>query len=337
MLDDVRRLLDDDGLGRGAGARGQRPPGHRHRRAARRDRPPGLGQEDDPGAARGRPQGGRRPARRGLRQRQDPHPVRRPGRRRSRTPSPTPPASRRSWTPSSARPGCGPVARPAGRSPPGSPGSSPTRSSGSTSTSAPRAGSSPAAARTSVPEATQVQRARVDTEVRALADDVSAGLARPGPRPYAAPRSPGCPTSATASTRRSAGDRPGRREGPGLGRHRPGAPVGADPGRPRRGRLARCPRGAGLPAAAAARHPGRRPVPVPTLLLVGGVALGMLLALVCRFLVAGDGPPAGAGRRPAAAGGGAPGVRRSWSSTRSRPSCWRTPTVRTGLAKALGA
>ena len=32
-------------------------------------------------------------------------------------------------------------------------------------------------ARTSVPQATQVQRARVDTEVRALADDVSAGMA----------------------------------------------------------------------------------------------------------------------------------------------------------------
>ena len=34
-------------------------------------------------------------------------------------------------------------------------------------------------ARTALPEATQVQRARVDTEVRALADDVSSGLAQP--------------------------------------------------------------------------------------------------------------------------------------------------------------
>ncbi len=39
--------------------------------------------------------------------------------------------------------------------------------------------SSPAAARTSIPEATPVQRAQVDTEVRALADDVSAGMTRP--------------------------------------------------------------------------------------------------------------------------------------------------------------
>ena len=34
-------------------------------------------------------------------------------------------------------------------------------------------------ARTSAPQATQIQRARVDTEVRALADDVSRDLARP--------------------------------------------------------------------------------------------------------------------------------------------------------------
>ena len=34
-------------------------------------------------------------------------------------------------------------------------------------------------ARTSIPEATPVQRAKVDTEVRALADDVSAGMTRP--------------------------------------------------------------------------------------------------------------------------------------------------------------
>ena len=47
------------------------------------------------------------------------------------------------------------------------PASSPTRSSGCTSTSAPAARSSPATARASVPEATQVQRARVDTAVRA--------------------------------------------------------------------------------------------------------------------------------------------------------------------------
>jgi GTPase Era involved in 16S rRNA processing len=33
--------------------------------------------------------------------------------------------------------------------------------------------------RTSIPEATPVQRARVDTEIRALADDVSAGMSRP--------------------------------------------------------------------------------------------------------------------------------------------------------------
>ena len=53
------------------------------------------------------------------------------------------------------------------------------------------------------PEPTQVQRARVDTEVRALADEVSARLGAPWARPCSAPRSPGSTCSATASTPRS--------------------------------------------------------------------------------------------------------------------------------------
>ena len=71
--------------------------------------------------------------------------------------------------------------------------------------------------RTSIPEATPVQRARVDTEVRALADDVSAGMSRPWAD--AVRRASVCagPTSATSSTPRSPaptsgwrGSRPGQ-------------------------------------------------------------------------------------------------------------------------------
>ena len=41
-----------------------------------------------------------------------------------------------------------------------------------------------------------------------------------------------------------------------------------------------------LPAAGRTDHAGRAGLPVPTLLLVGGVVLGVLLALLCRVLVA---------------------------------------------------
>ena len=60
MVDDVRRLLDADGLEAGAGLRDQRPRRHRHRQAARRDRSARRRQEADRVAARGRPQVGRR-------------------------------------------------------------------------------------------------------------------------------------------------------------------------------------------------------------------------------------------------------------------------------------
>ena len=70
MLEDVRRLLDQDGLQRGPGDRHQRPPGRGHRRAPRRDRPPGGGQEVDPAAHRGRPARRGRPPQRGVRHRQ---------------------------------------------------------------------------------------------------------------------------------------------------------------------------------------------------------------------------------------------------------------------------
>jgi GTP-binding protein EngB required for normal cell division len=141
-------------------------------------------------------------------------------------------------------------------------------------------------ARTSVPGPTQVQRARVDTEVRALADDVSADLARPW----------------TEAVRRASVARL-----PELNDRLDSALAGTDLG------VGRTPLWAGLVrglqwvllvaalggalwllALAGAAFlklsepatPEVAGLPVPTLLLVGGVAAGVLLALVCRLLVA---------------------------------------------------
>jgi GTP-binding protein EngB required for normal cell division len=141
-------------------------------------------------------------------------------------------------------------------------------------------------ARTSVPQPTQVQRARVDTEVRDLADEVSTGLARPWKDAI---------RSASVSRLDDLGDR------------LDGALAATDLG------VARIPgwaglvqamqwlliltaiAGAGWLAALAGmaylqlpepETPAYRGVPVPTILLVGGVAAGVVLALVCRVLVA---------------------------------------------------
>jgi GTP-binding protein EngB required for normal cell division len=140
-------------------------------------------------------------------------------------------------------------------------------------------------ARTSVPQPTQVQRARVDTEVRALVDEVSAELSRPW-------------TDAVRSASVSRLDD--------LGDRLDGALAATDLG------VARIPGwaglvqamqwlliltalvGAGWLAALAGmgylqlpepETPSYRGFPVPTLLLVGGVAAGLVLALVCRVLV----------------------------------------------------
>jgi len=139
--------------------------------------------------------------------------------------------------------------------------------------------------RTSVPEPTQVQRARVDTEVRALADEVTEGLGR---------------TWASAVRRASVSrlddlhDRLDRVLGAtdlGVGR----IPVWAG--------LVRVLQWALILAAVAGAvwlgslavmgylqvpapgTPSLIGVPVPTLMLLGGVGLGILLALLCRWLV----------------------------------------------------
>jgi len=140
--------------------------------------------------------------------------------------------------------------------------------------------------RTSIPAATQVQRARVDTEVRALADEMSRGLTRPW-----------ADSIRRASVSRL--DDLGDRLDAGIG--------GTDL------QVAKLPLWTGLvrllqwflilAALGGALWLGLLAVlgylrvgepttpdvgglPVPTVLLLGGAALGVLLALVCRFLVA---------------------------------------------------
>ncbi|HYH34893.1 MAG TPA: GTPase [Nocardioides sp.] len=139
--------------------------------------------------------------------------------------------------------------------------------------------------RTSVPQATQVERARVDTEVRALADDASSGMSRPWATAVRA-----------ASTSRL--DELGDRLDSALGGTDLGAdriPAWAGVVRALQWLLILAALGGGvwlgvlavmgylrLPAPAT---PDWQGLPWPTLMLVGGVLLGVLLALVSRFLV----------------------------------------------------
>ena len=140
--------------------------------------------------------------------------------------------------------------------------------------------------RTSVPRATGVQRARVDTEVRALAEQVSQGMA---------------PTWVHAVRRASVSRLPD------LGDRLDKAVGGTDLGAERIPVWAGLVRvlqwlliitavaGAGWLALLAFGAYARLPEPptpewagfaVPTLMLLGGVLAGVLLALVCRVLVA---------------------------------------------------
>jgi hypothetical protein len=134
-----------------------------------------------------------------------------------------------------------------------------------------------------LPETTPVQRARVDTEVRALADDASAGL---GPSWVDAVR--------RASTERldEVGDRIDRAlAGTDLGADR--LPVWAGLVRVLQWVLILAALGGGVWSALLAvggglgEAPQVAGMPLPLLLCVGGVVLGVLLALGCRALVAG--------------------------------------------------
>ena len=139
--------------------------------------------------------------------------------------------------------------------------------------------------RTSVPTATGVQRARVDTEVRALADQVSEGMT---------PAWSSAVRSASVSRLPDLGDRLDAAVGStDLGADR--IPVWANLVRLLQWLLiVAAVLGAawlGLLALGSYARVPEPPTPevwgwpLPTLLLVGGIALGVLLALVCRVLV----------------------------------------------------
>ncbi len=138
-------------------------------------------------------------------------------------------------------------------------------------------------ARTSIPVATPVQRAKVDTEVRALADDVSAGMTRPWAEAV---------RRASLSRLEEMGDRlDAEIAATDLGVAR--IPVWAAGVRVLQWLLilAALVGGAWTVALAASGSladdavPAYRGIDIPVLLLVGGVAAGLLLALLCRALV----------------------------------------------------
>ena len=139
--------------------------------------------------------------------------------------------------------------------------------------------------RTSVPEPTQVQRARVDTEVRALAEDVSVDLARPWGHAV---------RSASVSRLDDLGDRLDSALGAtDLGVAR--IPVWAGVVRALQWLLITSALvGAAWLGVLAAMTYLRTPepdvptlagFPIPTVMLIGGVLVGVLLALICRGLV----------------------------------------------------
>lgn len=141
------------------------------------------------------------------------------------------------------------------------------------------------ASRTSVPKATGIQKARVDTEVRALADQVSDGMGQPWVTAI---------RRASISRLPDLGDR--------LDKAVAATDLGADK-IPMWAGLVRVLQwlliiaavvGAGWLAVLAFGSYARLPepptpelanFPIPTLLLLGGIALGVLLALACRVLV----------------------------------------------------
>lgn len=140
-------------------------------------------------------------------------------------------------------------------------------------------------ARTSVPQASQVQRARVDSEVRALAEDVSSGLAKPWADSI---------RRASVSRLPDLGDRLDKALGEvDLGVAR--LPIWAGAVRFLQWVLMLAAVGGGLWLGGLAfmgylqmpelPTPEFRGFPLPTLLLLGGVVLGILLAVGCRFLV----------------------------------------------------
>jgi hypothetical protein len=142
-------------------------------------------------------------------------------------------------------------------------------------------------ARTSIAAPTHVERARVDTELRALADDVSKELSRPWA---------GAVRQASLARHDDLNDRLDRALGEtDLDADRIPVWAGLVRGLQWLLVLAAVLGALWLGALVAVRYltvelpetPDVRGYPLPVLMLVGGVVLGILLALVCRLLVRG--------------------------------------------------
>ena len=285
MMADVRRLRRRRRADRRTGARDQRPHRGGHRRAPRRDRTAGQGQEGHP--VRGSRPTSARP-RRGCRRPAAPAPTRSCRRRGSprsttRSPSaagvPTVVGAVESATRMRANRATGwPVTAWLSRLRPdplkrlhldlGKDGKQYT-----------------GRGRTSVPAPTQVQRAGVDSEVRAVADEVSAPLARPwaeSVRRASVSRLPDLNDrldSALAATDLDAGRIP---VWAGLVRVLQWLLL-----------LAALAGAVWLGVLATDRYlgvsepstPDVAGVPVPTVMLLGGIVLGIVLSLLCRLLV----------------------------------------------------
>ncbi len=256
MLADVRRLLDQDGLVRGAGARDERTARHRHRRPQGRDGPArGLEEAQACPPDRGRAGRGRGDGR-GLRHRQARRPRPRPDerargrlRRRGRRPDrgrrgrllhppPRPAGHRlaghRVGRPAQARPAQAPAPRPRPRRP----GADPVGAH-----LGPRADEGAAGPR---------RRRRTRCRRRRRRQPAQAVAGRRTPRLGVAPRRHLRPARPDPGR-----DRPRGREAAVVGGHRPRPAVAADPVGARRGRLAGQPRRDGVPPDARAVDPRR--------------------------------------------------------------------------------
>ena len=334
MLDDVRRLLANDGLADvpvyATSARHGDGIAELRAEIARRV----ADKKVDPAAPRGRPARGGGAAQRGVRDRQAALARQAAGRGDARTPSPTPRACRPWSRPSSGQPGCGPARPPAGRSSRGSRRLRPDPlkrlhldlgAAGKQLTSR---------SRTSVPEATPVQRARVDSEVRELADDVVGGhdaaVGRRRAARLAVPARPSCRPA-----------RPGHRETD-LGVAR--LPVWADVVRVLQWLLILTALVGGVWSARRMAASGtlgvvvgpdvRRRLPADAHAARRGRRAGVLLALLCRVLVVGDRQVAGARGRTGGCGTAvARGVDRAGGQRRSRPSWTPSAPCATGLSR----
>jgi hypothetical protein len=142
-----------------------------------------------------------------------------------------------------------------------------------------------ASARSSIPDANQIQRARIESAVRDLSDKVSGGLSRPWASALRRASTSGLPDLEDRLDRAVGGVDLG---------------VGRIPLWTRAVRalqwlllLSAVVGGLWLGALAVMSYlqvsepttPDAGPVPVPTLMLVGGVAVGLVLAVLCRVLV----------------------------------------------------